>query len=665
MKSWLLFIVFFIPCFVVDAATYVTLNSGEWADSGTWLEGLVPPIPINSNDSIIINTSHEVNLTGDFAVNSTSKMVVNGSLLIEGDVILNNSVSFYIRGNLMVDGTFTINNTSDVRIEGDCLTTQDVEMNQTSSMINFGSFTTYGNFIGTNLNSVSGQGEINAQGIITGINVTSFLGELNQYTSAKVGLTNYGCYIKTGSDDVIYIDGGSQGNFNVNFNNTKNGKLTLDGTIIIEGDLNNYSADSAFNGIDGVGNIVFKGTSTQKIGGSKSINLESLTIDNPNGLLIDEDVTIHGILDFNSGSVSTNDFDTLIIKNTNVNAINNQGDIRTVIGNLRRYLAFGTYNYPLSSGGDYLPAVIDITGLGSMKYVSAKFTSTSSETVPSGLNVEGTPIVEFLDRGYWTFTPDNGTGVTYDITLTSSGHTNGGAESGQHAIFKRDGGDWENVGLHNNATQSGSGTDAITVKRSGLTGFSDFIIGLSEAWPLPVVLSTFRTNCVDKGIEITWETLSEEGNQLFILEYSFDGKTFKTLFETPGAGNSNSNISYSYYHPIIVASPIYYKLVQLDFDGDTYEYPVIPAYCIRELFEDVIVTKSNSTQVEFSYTSKSNESFQMSLVDQLGRKIMNQPMNAIVGFNRHTVGIHNCAPGVYLLNLVSLNQQYSKKIILN
>ncbi|MCK9207706.1 MAG: T9SS type A sorting domain-containing protein, partial [Salinivirgaceae bacterium] len=107
------------------------------------------------------------------------------------------------------------------------------------------------------------------------------------------------------------------------------------------------------------------------------------------------------------------------------------------------------------------------------------------------------------------------------------------------------------------------------------------------------------------------------------------------------------------------------KLIQLDFDGDTYEYPVIPAYCIRELFEDVIVTKFNSTQIEFSYTSKSNESYQMSLVDQLGRKIMNQPMNAVVGFNHHTVGIHNCAPGVYLLNLVSLNQQYSKKIILN
>src|SRR3989339_1992223 len=114
MKSWLLFIVFFIPCFVVDAATYVTLNSGEWADSGTWLEGLVPPIPINSNDSIIINTSHEVNLTGDFTVNSASKMVVNGSLLIEGDVILNNSVFFFIGGAPTDFYTFPINDASHI-----------------------------------------------------------------------------------------------------------------------------------------------------------------------------------------------------------------------------------------------------------------------------------------------------------------------------------------------------------------------------------------------------------------------------------------------------------------------------------------------------------------------------------------------------------------------
>lgn len=659
-------LIFFLSItFRAIGTNYVTIGSGNWTDVSVWQGGISPPITITNNDNITISTNHEVQLNNTLTFNNNCQLLINGSLLITGDVIANNKLTLIINGSLVIDGSFTANNNHTTSITGDLLVTQNFNVNNNAVLSIDGSLSVYGNLTGANNNNLTGNGEVNVQGTLSGINSSAFLGNLTQNISSNIGLSANGGVIHIGTGAVIYIAGDTLANFNAIFYNGKDGRVDSDGKIILEGDWNNYSSDSIFITVDAVGTVKFSGTSEQKIGGSKATIFENLIMNNASGTTMDDNVLIANSLSFNEGNISTGLTDTVILLNDANGAIVNQGLGKSVIGNLRRYMSTGIFSFPIASGDDYLPALLEIISLGSMKFLSAKFISTASETVPTGLNVDGTPIVEFLDRGYWTFTPDNGTGVQYDITLTSSGHTNGGTLAAQHAIFKRSGGNWENLGTHYDSTQIGTTAGPITAKRSNLTNFSDFIIGKSDLWPLPIILSSFYTICHENGIYVNWETQSEINNESFTLEYSMNGTDFSRLDQVPGAGTSHQVTKYSFFHRIVTNQVVYYRLSQTDFDGKQLVFPLIAAQCLVNPFEGLQIFKSGESTIDYSFFSQTEEFYTLTLNDPIGRVLYSEKLATNFGFNQHSITLPVIIKGVYIFRLVTSKHQFSKKIILD
>ena len=320
------------------------------------------------------------------------------------------------------------------------------------------------------------------------------------------------------------------------------------------------------------------------------------------------------------------------------------------------------FSFPMSTSSQYLEAIINITTISSLNYMECKFTESSSETVPDGLNVDGTPITEFLDYGYWTFTPDNGTGVIYDITLTSSGHTNGGTDPAQHAIFKRDGGDWGNIGTHNNNTQSGTGTSPITAKRTNVTGFSDFIIGKSDN-PLLTELIEFTANCNNKKVDLKWITASEERNDYFTIEKSPDGINFTYLKRIEGAGNSNQIIEYNYTDPEPFHFITYYSLKQTDFNGISIYSDIISSECNIISF-DILGTFINNEDgtIKMVLISQSDAIFYIELFDILGRKISSKTFYAIEGENIIEIKAPSISNEICFITIINNTEKINKKI---
>jgi len=660
----LLTIVSFIIILGVKATTYTTIGSGSWTDPAVWNSGLVPPLTVDNSDNITIDINHVVSLTGDLIFNNNSIFTINGSLVITGDLTANNKLTLLINGRLVVDGSFSANNNYETTISGDLLVTQNFDVKNNATLDIDGSLTIYGDFTGDNNNVLSGEGEVNVKGSVTGLNTSGFDGSIFQNFSSAIGFSNNGCVIKVGSNDVIYIGGGTKGNYNSMYQGGHDGRIESDGQIILEGNWNNYSGDSVFLNRNSTGSVIFSGDASQMAGGSKATGFEKVVIDNLSGLWIDDNLIIGNTLDFVAGSITTTGTDTVIITNTDQGAISNQGPGKGVVGNLRRYLAIGSYAYPLSDDGDYLPALLEITNLGSMSYLSSKFTPTAAAVVPPGLEVDGTPIVEFLDKGYWTFTPDNGSGVEYNITLTSSGQTNGGDLPSQHAIFKRDASGWESLGTHDNSTQSGTGTDPITVKRSDLTGFSDFIIGKSESFPLPIFLTGFNATCTDQGIEITWVSLMEVNNEYYTLEYSYNAIDFIHLTQVAGAGTSFHENNYSFLHQVNTNEVIYYRLSQTDYNGKTIQYPVVSVFCNKDSGNGFLIDEFTKGHLKFSLSEPNKETLIVSIADQLGRVVYFKKLDSELGYHQYSVSFPMLKTGIYLLHLQSVNHQFSSKIIL-
>ena len=91
--------------------------------------------------------------------------------------------------------------------------------------------------------------------------------------------------------------------------------------------------------------------------------------------------------------------------------------------------------------------------------------------------------------------------------------------------------------------------------------------------PLPVELVNFDANVVNSTVVLKWATASESNNSHFELERSTDGgDRFEVIAEVvANLGNSSSLQSYDFTDDNPVIGDNYYRLKQVDFDGE-FEY---------------------------------------------------------------------------------------------
>ncbi|MFH2096590.1 MAG: hypothetical protein ABIJ16_12845 [Bacteroidota bacterium] len=358
------------------------------------------------------------------------------------------------------------------------------------------------------------------------------------------------------------------------------------------------------------------------------------------------DMEIQTKLDLTNGIIHTGTY-VVIMKSTLTSSIGNYSASSWIDGNLRRYVLPGSYIFPVGTSSNPEQAQINLSSVsGGLNQLTVKFTADNTQVPPAGLEVNSMEIDEFLNYGYWNVTPNTGS-ANYNISLTSRGHTNGGVSPTQHAVFKRSGaGPWENIGAHDNATQSGTGTNPITAQRSGLSGFSDFIIGRSYDFPLPVNLVSFDAECMGEGVEITWETASQINNDYFTLERSSDGYNYQAIAVTDGCGSCNNLLSYSFTdNP--AGGYLYYRLKQTDFDGKFTTTLPIAVSCGIETFNEPYAFYRNG----ICYASApgiSGQSVTISIYDA-GGKIIASSRQENAGNSLLEIPAGNISTGIYFI----------------
>jgi hypothetical protein len=98
---------------------------------------------------------------------------------------------------------------------------------------------------------------------------------------------------------------------------------------------------------------------------------------------------------------------------------------------------------------------------------------------------------------------------------------------------------------------------------------------LNGSGALPVTLSYFRASLnEDKDVMLNWETVLEIDNSHFEVQRSTDGINFIKTAEVEGKGNSTSLINYNYVDYNAPQGITYYRLKQVDYDGD-FEYSTV------------------------------------------------------------------------------------------
>jgi hypothetical protein len=100
-------------------------------------------------------------------------------------------------------------------------------------------------------------------------------------------------------------------------------------------------------------------------------------------------------------------------------------------------------------------------------------------------------------------------------------------------------------------------------------------ISLTQNTGLPIELISFEGTNIDSYNLLTWSSATEHNNDYYLVERSTDGFNWSVVNNQNGAGNSTSKIDYSFRDFTYEAAINYYRLTQVDIDGQSETFKTI------------------------------------------------------------------------------------------
>jgi hypothetical protein len=180
--------------------------------------------------------------------------------------------------------------------------------------------------------------------------------------------------------------------------------------------------------------------------------------------------------------------------------------------------------------------------------------------------------------------------------------------------------------------------------------------------PLPIELLSFDAKCDGNNVVIKWITATETNNNFFTLEKSIDGIYFSAIGSIAGAGNSTSNLNYSFTDYNSYIGICYYRLSQTDYNGEIKIFNMIIAENCNSSLISVNAFTSQVGTVEIVIEGSAAGTYTASLFDALGKKNSDKLFEIVNGSNRFSMDLSEISAGIYFLKIENGSSVFSKKI---
>lgn len=179
---------------------------------------------------------------------------------------------------------------------------------------------------------------------------------------------------------------------------------------------------------------------------------------------------------------------------------------------------------------------------------------------------------------------------------------------------------------------------------------------------LPVKLVSFEASPFKSGkVKLDWVTATETNNDYFEVHHSRDGLNWKIIKKIAGAGNSDSELSYSFVDESPYEGMNYYRLNQVDFDGKN-EFSLVRMAEVV-LAHDVTRISSYPNPVEnwISIDGESKELEGISVFNILGESMNSKILDVANTDSGISLNISSFISGIYFLKTNSTITKIFKK----
>ena len=179
---------------------------------------------------------------------------------------------------------------------------------------------------------------------------------------------------------------------------------------------------------------------------------------------------------------------------------------------------------------------------------------------------------------------------------------------------------------------------------------------------LPINLLSFNAFKKAEGNILNWETASEINNSHFLVLRSSDNLNYKEIAKVTG---NNQASKYQHLDKQPLNGSNYYKLVQVDFNGNTDDLGVkVLDFDLKLNNAMVIYPNPAVDKVNININRKFDSATTVKILDLSGKVLQkatiqsqNQPFNYVLNFN------NSIKSGIYILNVSSGDYKQSEKLI--
>ena len=176
--------------------------------------------------------------------------------------------------------------------------------------------------------------------------------------------------------------------------------------------------------------------------------------------------------------------------------------------------------------------------------------------------------------------------------------------------------------------------------------------------PLPIELQEFKGACFEDNVTLNWSTASENNNDYFEIYRSTENLQFESIATINGAGNSIQTLNYIFRDEQAINGVGYYKLKQVDFDGDYTFSDIISVDC-RNNTESVVLYPNPTERFSFLTINSPISTSASIKVYENGRLISTDEIELDTINTSYKLDAESLSPGVYTI-IVELNE---KKVV--
>ncbi|MFY0628177.1 MAG: T9SS type A sorting domain-containing protein [Reichenbachiella sp.] len=547
-------------------STYTSVQTGDYDDGTTWEGGEAPTV---GGENVKVSAGHIVTMT---AANRT----INNLVIDAGATLATGAYQLTIENLINVDGTLdastdiTGNNIVMHAAGVDAIITGDGSVNAYQVEITNGAWilepganlimdlTNYA----INNSTLSIEGKLQLSGSNTKLTSNGFL-----YASAVGSGIKY---TGSGTPRVLIP---SDGYHDLEFDNGS-GTYSLTAPIVVDGDLTLTSGTFTANSQK----VTFSGDALQTVSGT--FTLYDAEFYNASGVApsftMSSPIEVNNILTLTEGIIDCggNIF-------TASGSILGGNSLSFIDGQLDFNIPDGTseYVFPVGSGQIYAPIGIDLaagrTGMFSIQYFPTGYGNYTLEGAAE--------IKEVSENEYWTIDDDGdaingggGNAADYIRLYSNNVSVSELAVLSDVRVARFGGTYWSTEDFNNSGASSyGSTTNGTYIQITNVedvdTPADPFTFGGINEDALPVDYRSFVVQEDNSQVSLVWVTASEIDNDYFDIEHSMDGISFQKVGQRNGHGDSNEPLSYYFLHATPALGMNYYRLKQVDFDGQ-FEY---------------------------------------------------------------------------------------------